>query len=342
MRIILAQLLLLLSMGLMASSNTTAINITNLTCERFDNPLGVDVLQPRLSWQLKSDKRNVTQTSYRIIVSDDRKKIKAGEGNIWDSQKVNSDQSILIVYNGKPLQSSSIYYWKVMVWSADGSASDWSQIADWQMGLLSPNDWDKAQWIGYENLSDSLRGLKKSVVPLFRKEFDANKKIASVTLFISGLGQYEAYINGTKAGNSFFAPGWTNYNQTVLYNTYDVTHAVNKGKNVIGAIVGNGFYYINREPGRFRKLETTYGMPKLICKLKIIFTDGSQTSIVSDNSWKTAASAITFSSIYGGEDYDAQLEQKGCLSGRQKWQKYKNFSSFPPCQALTWRRRESP
>ena len=123
------------------------------------------------------------------------------------------------------------------------------------------------------------------------------------------MGQYELSINGIKVGNAFLAPGWTYYDKTVLYNTYDVTEQLRKGQNAIGAIVGNGFFNINRE--RYFKIVSAFGFPRLICRLKITYNDGSVKNIVSDTSWKTSPSPIYFSSIYGGEDYDAQLEQPG-------------------------------
>jgi len=284
--------------------------------------LGIESRLPNLSWQIKSDARNVKQTAYRIIISDDAKKLNLNQSFIWDSGKIDSDNSILVSYVGSTLQASKQYFWKVMVWDTNGKASEWSETASWQMGLLTLGDWKNARWIGYEDMPDSMRvvpgsaevdeelgakALKRPVVPLFRKEFELKKKIANASLFISGLGQYEASINGKKIGNGFLTPGWTSYDKTVLYNTYDVTKNLEAGKNVIGAIVGNGFYNINRE--RYRKLISVYGMPKLICRLKITYSDGSEENVVSGSDWKTSPSAITFTSIYGGEDYDARLEQ---------------------------------
>ena len=149
----------------------------------------------------------------------------------------------------------------------------------------------------------------RPVVPLFRKEFEVGKKINEATLYITGLGQYEASINGQKVGNSFLSPGWTNYDKTVFYNAYDVTGMLQQGKNAMGAIVGNGFYNINRE--RYRKLVIAWGNPKLMGQLRIRFTDGTEQILVTGTDWKTAPSPITFTSIYGGEDYDARLEQNG-------------------------------
>lgn len=177
-----------------------------------------------------------------------------------------------------------------------------------------------AQWIGYEEMPDSLRlvpgvtdhktkAITRTVTPYFRKIFTVTKQVQHASLKITGLGHYECTLNGQKPGHSFLAPGWTNYDKRVLYNTYDVTSQVHPGENALGVIVGNGFYYINKE--RYHKLLTAFGYPKMYCELTIQYTDGSSTSIVSDQTWKTAASPITYTSIYGGEDYDARLEQTG-------------------------------
>jgi hypothetical protein len=256
------------------------------------------------------------------LVASNKETLDNNQGDIWDSKKVNSNQSVEIDFAGKPLESAKKYYWKVMIWNGKGQPSAWSEVANWQMGLLTASDWKNAQWIAYKELPDSMRGplptfdnakemgikgMQIPIVPLFRKEFTNNKKIANATLFITGLGQYEVYINGKKIGNDFLTPGWTLYDKTILYNTYNVTRDVSSGENVIGVIVGNGFYYIPRE--RYRKMSIAAGMPSMICRLKITYVDGTVKNIVSDSNWKTAPSPITFSSIYGGEDYDARLEQ---------------------------------
>jgi len=300
------------------------MEIPSLSCEYKVDPIGTGSQNPRLGWQLISDERNQFQSAYRIIVSDDPEILKSGKGNIWDSKKVDSDQSVLVKYSGLPLKSGEKYYWKVKVWDNEKKESDWSKIASWQMGLLSKQDWKNAEWIGYEDMLDTMRlvpGLhhgtgknsdrviKRTVIPLFRKDFKVAGKIKSASLFISGLGQYEASLNGKKIGDGFLTPGWTDYDRTVFYNTYDVTGYLKNGNNALGVIVGNGFYNINKE--RYYKLTIAYGMPKMIARLNIRYQDGSEKNIVSDGSWKTSPSPITFSSIYGGEDYDARLEQKG-------------------------------
>ncbi len=191
---------------------------------------------------------------------------------------------------------------------------------------LTPSEkaFGKAAWIGYEPLADSMKvvpavhgngdGLggkciQRSVVPLFRKAFTEEAAVRKATISICGLGEYELYINGQKIGDRFLSPGWTLYQKRCLYNTFDVTRQIRKGENVIGAIVGNGFFYINRE--RYRKMVVAYGYPRLIFNLKMEMSDGTVKHILSDRSCRVSPSPITYSSIYGGEDYDARLEQQG-------------------------------
>ena len=315
---------LFLMLTCMYSPCHAKITAGHLTCEYYTKPVAIDHQIPKLGWIIQSDEYGITQSAYRIMVADDIGLLAGDSGNIWDSGKIDSDRSIQVPYGGQPLGSGKKYYWKVKVWDQSGRESAWSEISSWQMGLLHPEDWSGARWIGYEEIADSMRivpgvhgsgnklgekGMRRPVIPLFRKSFDLNRKVASATLYVSGLGQYEAYLNGEKTGNDFLTPGWTDYDQTVFYNIYDVTADLRKGENVLGVIVGNGFYHVNRE--RYRKLVIAYGMPKMICKLAVTYDDGSSETIVSGNDWKTSPSPVTYTSIYGGEDYDARLEQQG-------------------------------
>jgi len=298
------------------------ISIVTLLCNNTENPNVINTPAPLFSWQLNSESRGQSQSAYHILVADNFDDIQKSHGNIWNSDKVNSDKSILVHFNGKKLDPAHKYFWKVKVWNQDGIDSEWSEVGTFQTGLFTDSDWKNAQWIGYEEMPVELKlvpgvhgngddqgqkALKRPVVPLFRKDFIIQKEISSATLFVSGLGHYEAFMNGKKVDHSFLAPGWTDYDKTILYNCYDVTKMLFEGENAIGAMVGNGFYNINRE--RYRKMVIAYGMPKMICNLQIEYSDGSIENIISDNSWKTSPSPITYSSIYGGEDYDATLEQ---------------------------------
>jgi len=311
--LLLAIFILLLSC---APSGKAALTIKNLQTSVNKVPL--------FSWQFNSDQRNQSQSAYQIQIANDPEDLNASKKIIWDSGKIKSAQSVFVAGTGYELNSAQTYYWKVKIWNQDGQESEWSETAVFRTGLITDSEWKNAKWIGYEDMGtekkmvpgvhgngDKLgdKCMDRPVVPLFRKEFVVGKKIKEATLYITGLGQYEASINGKKVGNGFLTPGWTNYDKTVFYNSYDVTGMLQQGKNAIGAVVGHGFYNINRE--RYRKLVIAWGNPKLIGQLRIRFTDGSEQILVTGPDWKTTPSPITFTSIYGGEDYDAQLEQAG-------------------------------
>jgi alpha-L-rhamnosidase len=298
------------------------IAVDRILCEYKVAPGIIDMQRPRLSWELCSAQHNVRQMAYQVLVADDTVLLNLNKGNIWDSKKVLSAESIQIPYSGKKLKSAHTYFWKVMVWDNHYHISKWSKSGKWQMGLLSSFDWKKAQWIGYEAMPDSLRlvpALENSddlrwntgtdVLPLLRKEFVLHGKIKQATVFVTGLGQFELSVNGEKVGDHFMDPGWTKYDKHALYLGFDVTDKLRQGNNAIGMMLGNGFYFIPGE--RYHKIKGQFGYPKMICRMIIQYQDGTTKNIISDQSWRTAPGPVTFSSIYGGEDYDANLEQRG-------------------------------
>lgn len=284
--------------------------------------MGVEVKVPILSWQLQSRYRGVVQQAYRILVADNPESLHKNIGNLWDSKKRTSVASIQVAYEGAPLQAARTYYWKVQVWDNKSGTPAWSQVSQWQMGLLSPSDWKGAQWIGYEEMPDSLRivpaehgkGNAKwagvvDTLPLLRKTFALKKPVKKATAFICGLGHFEMSLNGRKVGDHFLDPGWTFYDKEAQYVVFDVTGQLKTGLNALGVMLGNGFYFIPRQ--RYRKMTGAFGFPKMILRLQVQYTDGTSEDVLSDASWKAAPGPITFSSIYGGEDYDANREQEG-------------------------------
>ncbi|WP_207422542.1 family 78 glycoside hydrolase catalytic domain [Desertivirga brevis] len=298
-----------------------SLSVSRLKCEYKTNPLGIGNSSPRFAWELSSGQRGVIQTAYRIIVSDNPSLIEKGDPNIWDSRKVNSASSIQVKYDGKQLLAGKKYFWRVIVWDNKGNQAS-SNTNSFQMGLLSKADWKGARWIAYEKLPDSavnnLVTDKKpdiiqgsNVLPLLRKQFTIKKKVTRATAFIAGLGHFELSINGKKVEDHFLDAGWTKYDKEAQYVTFDITQNIKQGGNAIGVTLGNGFYYVPPVKGRYRKLKTAFGFPKMIGRFLIEYTDGSTENILSDASWKTSSGPIVFSSIYGGEDYNANLEKNG-------------------------------
>ncbi len=306
-----------------AHSKESGLSIVLVKCENKVNPLGTALENIHFSWQMHSTENNQLQKAYQVVVASSKQFLISGNYDVWNTGKVLSGKSILVTYKGKKLQAGKTYYWRVRVWDKNNLQSGWSEEATFTTGLFEAKDWSNAKWIGYDELPDSMKlvpgverfneignkYLQRSIVPLVRKGFNVTKKIKQAIAFVTGVGQYEMSINGEKVSNSFLSPGWTYYDKRILYNVYDVTDLLKIGENAIGVIVGNGFYNINYE--RYVKLLVAFGFSKMICKVTVDYEDGTSEIIISDDTWKTSASPITFSSIYGGEDYDARLEQTG-------------------------------
>jgi alpha-L-rhamnosidase len=216
---------------------------------------------------------------------------------LFDSGSVISSASSQI-YAGKALTSSLHAYWKVRVHDQAGLISAWSEPSEFTVGLLSAPDWG-AQWIS-----------AAAVLPIFRHEFAVTKPVTRALLSVCGLGQYEVRVNGANVSDAVMEPSWTNYAKTCHYATYDATKAIVQGQNAIGVLLGNGMYNVLAS-NRYAKFTGSFGKPKLILRLQLDFGDGTSAAIVSDSNWKTSAGPITFSNIYGGEDFDANLEPAG-------------------------------
>lgn len=463
----------------MQGSSASSVRPEQLRCEYLVNPLGIDVTQPRLSWVLtagNSKARDLKQTAYRVLVASNEADLRAGKGDLWDSGRVESDQSIHVVYSGRPLTSGAQAFWKVQIWDQASKASPWSAPARWTMGLLNRADW-KAKWIGrdetgiykyprspYRNLekarwiwmnadaatrapaglrffrtkftapagrkinaatlivgvdseyqlfmnghrvgrgnspdlpevfdisaavkpgenliavrannrkADKAAGLigavridfadgepvllttnqswkvtdnvpkgweqpgfndsawqaskelgafgmkpwgevgytGERVVParMLRKEFDSAKPVRRATVYASGLGLYELYLNGKKVGDHVLAPNLTDYDKRVFYETFDVTGQIVNGSNAVGVILGNGRYWAPRSGVPI--FTRSFGYPKAIVQLDIEYTDGSKATVVSDESWRlTTGGPILANNEYDGEDYDARKELRG-------------------------------
>jgi len=310
--------LFLLVIVIACNSNNPGLSIQNIQVEMRSNPLGLDVQQPRLSWQIAATMNNVQQTAYQIMVAESPENIKKENELIWNSGKVESSNSVLISYKGKPLESGKVYYWKVKVWTNKGETS-WSQANSWTMAMLDASEW-KASWIGLDSLTNPGEQLNEVVntrlsVRYLRKEFDLNEEIQSAKLYISGLGMYECYLNGSKVSKDIFAPTATDYDKHVNYNTYDVTSLLKNDKNTFGVILGNGRFFSLRMIGDKAfgiPVIRHFGFPKLLLQLEVKYKDGDKTTIVSDTSWKlTTHGPIIANSEFDGEEYNANLELHG-------------------------------
>lgn len=329
-RIIIAALAALVS--LCADAKLT---VTRLTCNYQGVPVTADdggsIDQTaittggiRLGWQMTADANGERQSAYEITICEN-----VTNKKVYTTGKVKSSQSQLV--NVPALKPNTHgYYWQVRVWNEKGEASDLSKKqkirvvpekidAEW-IGAITrkdaklpygrfPNsvfkkDSFKTKWADVDTLS------AKSII--LRKGFDTGRKrITDAVVYVCGLGHYRLNINGATVGDAEFAPVWSEYDKTVYYNVFDVTDLITAGGNAVSVLLGNGMFNVQRM-GRYSKLQTSFGPPQMLLRLEINYADGTRQVIKSGGDWKYSLSPITFNSIYGGESYDARLEQQGC------------------------------
>lgn len=286
-----------------------AVSATDLRTERLVNPMNIDTPHPRLGWRIESSEKDVMQTRCHIIVASTRAKAEALDGDLWDVT-LEGDRSQWVPYQGKTLKSNTRCYWRVKVSTTKGE-SDWSAVSMWNVGLLTESDWG-GRWIGWNHAMpwDVEAEHSRLSARYLRKQFDIDKEVKHATLYISGLGMYEAFINGQRVGEQVLAPAPTDYRRTVLYNAYDVTGLLAQ-KNAIGVVLGNGRYYTMQQDKKPYKI-TNFGYPTLRLNLIVEFADGSRKTISSDERWKICLDgAIRSNNEYDGEVYDARKEFTG-------------------------------
>jgi alpha-L-rhamnosidase len=311
---------------------------TNLRCEYLKNPQGIDVSKPRLFWEDRSEARGFRQSAYQIELK------REGE-TAWDTGKANSDETIQIEYGGPALAPATRYSWHVRVWDQEGKVSAWSETAEFSTGL---QQW-QAQWIGRRSETewqDRYRAARDAEAkdptgrwnrfdnhprdpiewiashpnpihdpaPLLRKGFDLSQPVKEALLFVTGLGNYQLFLNGKRIDGGALAPGMTDYNKRVLYNTYDLTGLLKRGQNSLGLMLGRGWYneLCGAEPWGFSSASWV-AQPKAIAQLQVTFADGSQQTILTDDTWKVADGPVVFDDFRIGDVYDATREIQGLV-----------------------------
>jgi alpha-L-rhamnosidase len=285
-------------------------------------PLGIDTPRPRFTWTLAATdgKRDARQRACRVILASSADAALAGHGDVWDSGMLETNEFHAGPGADLDLKSQTPYWWSVHLWDSEGRQSAATRPTPFLTGLLRPEDW-RAQWISdgpdWPPSPEPASAIHRSIpvpprrMPLFRREFQIGKPLRRAVLCVCGLGQYELRINGRCGGAGVLNPGWTNYRRTVLYDTYEITPLLTQGVNALAVMLGNGFFNVEKYPGRYTKLVGSFGRPKLILQLRLAFEDGSEELLVSDGSWRTHPGPITLSSVYGGEDVDARLTPRG-------------------------------
>jgi 8-oxo-dGTP pyrophosphatase MutT (NUDIX family) len=257
---------------------------TELRCENEFNPINLDTPLPRLSWVSHRPERGQVQTAYQILVTD-------GKDILWDSGKIVSTQQ-MVEYGGAPLTSRQWACWQVRVWDNNDDPGPFSESSWFRLGLLWPTDWH-AEWIGYP--ADS-----NGETLYFRRTFNIEKPVRSAWVYLAGSGYAELHLNGEKVGDHLLEPCNTDYDERVLYTTYNLRPFLYDGMNLFGVIIGNGWH----------------GLPVLLLQAEFEYEDGTSLRVCTENTpagpnWMVGTGPILENSTYDGEAYDARLERPG-------------------------------
>lgn len=267
------------------------LNLYDLTIEYKTEPIGLDELQPRFSWKLKSDRNDTWQSAYRITVSHSEV--------IWDTGRVENSQSVLIEYMGEVLEARTAYTWNVTVWDNHGESASASAV--FETGLLSGTAFDgNARWITHGFEKDD------TVSPVFIRHFTAPAVPVRARLYATALGLYEVEVNGVKVDDTYFAPGWTSYHKRLQYQTYSVEN-LREGENELRFTLGKGWY---AGALGFTPTPNHYGdTTALLSMLILTYADGTEQVIGTDEDWTVSSGVIRFSELYDGETQDWTLPE---------------------------------
>jgi hypothetical protein len=282
-------------------------------------PAGMDRDRLRFGWTLVArdpSRNDLRQTACQVLVREGWRGGQDGGALVFDSGHVMRDAMDLTPDRALDLQPQAPYAWMVRVWDGAGVASTWS--APQRFTTTADEPW-RGRWIAAQDdgaitapaREDAPGQAPAYILPLLRRVFTIARPVRHAVLCLSGLGAYDLSINGRGAAPAVMNPGWTDYSRTVLTNTIEVTDLLRIGTNVLAVRLGDGMYDVQARAGRYAKWTGSFGAPKLIAQLRIVFADGDEAWIVSDNQWQTRPGPIAWSSIYGGEDCDARAEPAG-------------------------------
>ncbi|WP_433921048.1 glycoside hydrolase family 78 protein [Paenibacillus taichungensis] len=271
------------------------MKLKDFRIEYMQNPIGLDTKKPRFSWKIESTEQSVMQSAYRITVRQDLQ-------SVWDSGKRVADTSVLVEYAGPGLQALTLYQVQIEVW--DNKDNHATIEGYFETGLLEGRNF-QAEWITHPFPKD------ETAPPVFSKEFTVQKEIQQARIYSTSLGVYEIAINGTRVGENYFAPGWTNYNERLQYQTYRLDGML-ETQNKIEITVGNGWY---KGIFGFTCTPNHYGdRVAALAEIHIIYTDGTKDIIATDKTWQVTTGPIRLSEIYMGETYDSCFNESQFLN----------------------------
>ncbi|SMY06303.1 alpha-L-rhamnosidase [Flavimaricola marinus] len=325
----------------------SALTPVDLRCEYLEEPHGLETAHPRFSWALAGDGTALRQTAYAICAGRDESAVAQGRGDLWQSGWIESDDQLWQPWRGEALTSDMQVFWSVRLRDDRGQVSGWAPPRRILTGLMQPGDWS-AQWIaryfvlpaGREAPADNSYDNPWQARPAdyLRREVVLGADVLRATANVSALGLYELHINGRRIGDEVMQPGWTDYHQRALYECHDVTGALRRGANAIGAVLGEG-WYSGRVGHNQRRAGNHYGgRPAFLCQIHVELADGSSVRIVTDEQWRTAQGPIRYSDFLMGEHYDATLERDGWSEPGHEttlWQPVEVFDPDPAPPRLT-------
>ncbi|GHV81845.1 alpha-L-rhamnosidase [Spirochaetia bacterium] len=265
------------------------LSIRDLKTEYRTNPVGIDVPCPRFSWILESDQNDTAQVSYTLNVIGDA-------GMVWDSGIVQNDESVLVEYAGPPLCPRTLY--QIVLEVMDNHGNRAAASGSFETGLMKRENF-KGCWItdGYEDKTDPC--------PVFIRDFSLKGKPLRARIYTSALGIYDIKVNGKKAGNAFFAPGWTSYRKRIQYQCYDITELLRE-ENRIEITVAKGWF--SGELG-FVMAPNHYGShTALWAQIEASVDGGGTETIATDEDWQYGSGPVRYAEIYHGETIDRRCE----------------------------------
>lgn len=294
-----------------------AVPSLTLSCEWLAEPLGIQTPHPRLSWSFSDVNNDVRQCAYQIVVGS----TPDVTADLWDSGKIDSSD-VSALYQGKLMRIHQQAYWRIRAWLTDGTALPWSKSARWSMGPEAEHDWGASRWIGRDDqlevTQDRMPGTTEALkepnffsAPYLRKEFTVRSNLRAALLYVCGLGHAELHLNGQKVGDTERDPGFTNYDDRVLYVTYDIAGMLQQGANVLGAILGTGWYDVHDLATWHFETAPWRRRPRMRLLLALSYSDGKTETVVSDESWHCSAGPILRDGIYTGEVFDARKDLPG-------------------------------
>ena len=294
----------LLAVGQIAASQS--LKVESLKTEHLESPLGVDKTNPRLSWRMVSADEGAAQGAFRLLVGRDSLKVSEGSGDVWDSGKQQSSQ-MSVRYGGETLQPRTRYYWQVAVTDEQGREVK-SEVASFETGKMSIGAWE-GSWISDNNNSEH------SPAPYFRKKFNVGKNVKQARLYVSVAGLYNLYLNGERMGDGMLEPVYTRFDRRNMYMTYDVTPYIRSNENVVGIVLGNGWYNHQAKAVWNFDVAPWRNRPAFCLDLHITYDDGTEEVVSTDTSWRsTDKGPLVRNNIYTGEHYDFTKELVGWCS----------------------------